>query len=278
MINIAVAIMSFRRHEYLQKCLEALERNENIDRYDFIIFQDGAVNKFSGNRLARDEEIEMSIELTEDADLPNKEIRVNDHNLGIAIQRDKVLSLLEDDYDLLIQIENDLVLGRHGLNLLESMARQFNNHVCSIHRNERYNSINKPKEKLDKVIITDKLHWFSATMWSHTYEDIKSRWRKYMDICGDVEYGKRNRDRIFSAFPDAGVASSDAVCGSILREKRVWRVMPCVSRANYIGKNGVHVSPRTYDNKPYGEEGPADFNDDKHTREWKIESDNVEYR
>ena len=276
MTDIAVVIMSFSRPHYLSQTVRSLENNVGKGDYDFIFLQDGPVNKYSGNRLADDENIAECISIAEQSRLPNKKFIVNSHNLGIGLQRNKVFNLFDEGYDLLFQIEDDIILGGYALKLLESMCRQFGpKAVCSAHRNKRFSEIDNYEDKLDKVIITDQAYWFIAGMWEQTYRTIEDRWKNYVDIIEGYQYINRPREPIFDQY-DVDNAASDAVAGQILRENEIWRVVPVVSRSTYIGEQGVHFTPDSYAEKPTGEEGPTEFEQDPYifnvgdTDPWEI--------
>lgn len=263
MTDIAVVIMSFNRPNYLRDCLESLERNTHGEDYDYIILQDGAINKFTGDRVSSDKNINKAIEVAEESDLPNKDIRVNDYNIGIANQRDRMMKVFDEGYDLILQLEDDIVLGKYALRLFEIISYQFKDCVSTLHRNIRYENIENPTDKLDKVIIGNQVHWWSAGIWEETYRKIEERWEDFMYLVRHINYDSRPRDMILEEFPESTGASSDNVCGSIFREKGIGRVLPAVSRATYIGEYGYHFTPDSYDRKPVGEEGPTEFEEDK---------------
>ena len=82
--KIGIGVLSFRRPDYLQRCLESLSINSEIDRAVVYVFQDGAVNRRSGIRYAPDSDIERSVQIFEEVNLPNKELILQDGNVGPA--------------------------------------------------------------------------------------------------------------------------------------------------------------------------------------------------
>lgn len=271
MTDIAVALLSFNRPDYLKQCIESLERNYNSEKYDYIFFQDNAVNKFSNRRLATNEEINKCITILKQADLPNKDIRINQHNLGIAHQRDKVFGLFDEGYDLVFHIEDDIVLGKYALQLLKSMSKQFKPDVCSVYGEQRrYKDMENPKELLDKVIIQHKGVWWITAIWEKAYREIEHDWKRYLDITGGEDYEYRPHDKIQKEFPNCGVSSSDSVCDGLFTKHGIRNIFAAVCRAKYIGRKGVHYTPEQYEEKATGEEGPTEFEEDKSIDEWEV--------
>jgi len=270
MTNIAVALLSFNRPNYLKRYIQSIERNYNNQKYNYIFFQDGAVNKFSNRRLATEEKINQCVSILENADLANKDIRVNDHNLGIGYQRDKVFGLFDDGYDLIFHIEDDIVLGKYALYLLEIMSKQFKPNLTSTYRIEAYDNIENPKEKLNKVITDDECYWWIKSIWEEAYREIEDDWNRYLDIIKEIDYTQRPHDKIFNKFPESDASLSDSVCDVFFTKHNIKNIFPVVSRANYIGEEGIHFIPEQYDEKDTGDEGPAEFEKDRNIDEWQI--------
>lgn len=268
--DIAVVVMSFERHELLRWCLDCLERNADIDNYDFIIIQDGSLNDISREEKTSGRNIMKSLSLQKEYDLPNKRCFYQLYNIGIARMRNEVFKLFDEGYDLIIQIENDLMLGKYALSLLDKMAHQFQDDITTIYRQYPFTSIPDYEERLDEVWRTSMSNAYCFGMWEDTYEEIRDGWEKYMEICSVCDYDNRPHDLIRSQFPGAVSTHSDGILMYLLSEEDIKCTHPIVSRSKYYGHEGHSTNLDGSIRKPYGIEGPAEFSQDKEIEEFVV--------
>lgn len=274
MSNVAVAVLCFDRPQYLYKCLESLENNAETERYDFFAFQDGAVNKFSGRRHAKDEDIQKCITLIEESDI-DFEQRISDKNVGVALQRDKVFGLFDEGYDLVLHIEDDVILGKYGLRILEKLSNQFEDAIPSIHRKKDWDKILDPLGRLNEVILAKLVHWWTAGIRKEIHKDLEDRWADYIDIMKDVDYHDEKQyygEKIEKEF-SSPISSSDRVYDELLSTHGYYKVEPVVSRASYIGRDGLHFNPQSYREKQVGREGPLTFEQDTDIESFQVVKD-----
>lgn len=255
--NIAGCIMSFNRPEYLYQNIKYLENCTDTEDIEWYLLQDGAVNKFSDNRYALDENIEKCITIFKQSNLENKTVIKNEYNLGVGLQRQKMFELF-DDYNVIIQIEDDLLVGKYGIRLMKLMISYFRNSVPTIYRDMDINKIDNYMNKLDLVLASDIWNTFSMGMTKYIYKIIKSDWNDYIDLIDNVDYRLRPHKQINDRFPD-GVSSSDAVLAEILEKNDLNCIKPAVSRGKYIGEKGLHYSPESYAKHDHGKEGQLEY-------------------
>lgn len=266
--------MTFNRPHYSYKFINSLEKCTNINNMDWIILQDGAVNKFSNKRYATNDQMEQNLKIMKSANLPNKQIRKNDYNLSIALQRDKMFDLFNEGYDLILQFEDDIILGKYAVRIFKLMMNQFDNSCSSIYREKSYNDIINVEDKKDLTyneIKWDKI-WcmFTFGIWEKEFRKIESKWNEYINIVNNVDYRNRDHELINNTFntPSSG---SDAVIQFSMKTKNIKKLNPAISRAKYIGMDGVHYSPDSYMNKhEHGREGPLEFEEDKNIKKFRL--------
>lgn len=273
--NIAGAVLTFDRPEYTYKFINSLENCVNTEDVDWIFFQDGAVNKFSGDRVANDNKIKINKNILETADLENKEIRENEYNISIALQRDVMFNLYDEGYDLILHFENDIILGKYSIRLLKLMMQQFDDSIMSVYRGKSFNKISNPKENLDVVIqpnnCGETFFLYTIGIWKSSFRKFEDDWRRYIELIGDIDY--RNRPSKLSDENFGGIdAASDAVIRYLATQYNIKKLNLAVSRASYIGMEGTGFDTANYlNNWDHGSEGPLEFEADKEIDEFYLQ-------
>ena len=79
--RLPVAITSFNRPDYLKQCIDSLEIQNDMDDLEFILVQDGVVNRFSGEPCTEQALVDECIRIFEASSLPNKTVMTSNHNL-----------------------------------------------------------------------------------------------------------------------------------------------------------------------------------------------------
>lgn len=272
-MNIAVAVMTFDRPQYLERCINYLETCHDIGRVDWIFFQDGAVNKFSGERRADDTDITKSISLIKEANLPNKEIRTNAHNMGNAIQTDKAYRLLNEKYEAVIRLEEDVLTSRYFVRVIMSLLTQFSNCVPTLYGKGSISDKNLPDD-LDKVQIGSQASFTITAMSDSIFRDIQDRWNDFIDIADGYDWLPSKRPDVMSEFQVDYANGVDGALNAILKEHGYHRVAPTVSRASHIGREGMNMTPSQYDNEfGHGDEGQLTYEIDNQPPYWEVKHD-----
>lgn len=128
MDKIAIGVLSFRRPDYLRVCLKSLAANTEKHRAEIFLFQDGAVNKFSGVRYAPDADIERSLEVFDQANLPNKTVIRQEHNIGPAGGvSTMLLGMFGRGHDYAVLIANDMEVNKFFIKTHRVIYEQFKN-------------------------------------------------------------------------------------------------------------------------------------------------------
>lgn len=269
--DIAVGVISFDRPEFFKRTVNHLENCVDKDRVDWYFFQDGAVNKFSGERHASDFDIEKNIEIIEEANIPNKHILVNDVNLGNAIQTDKCFKLFDKDYDLIIRIEEDIILSKYFIRVLISIHDQFPNYVTSAYNMGSISDKNIPDD-LTKV-SEDAGAFLVSLMSKNIFRDIENRWEDFRDIIWGTDWwvgGHRPQQVLRQEFGDNS-RGCDGVLDSILNEHGYGVIGPVISRGSNIGVYGMNLNMTSFDNSDrFGDEGKLEYDIDKNPPNWEM--------
>jgi len=274
-LDIAVSLISFNRPDYLESTISSLEKCVDKEKVDWVLLQDGAVNKFSGKRRADDEIIEKCKQILLDANLPNKDVRVNDENMCSAIQFDKQWQLFNEGYDVVIRTEADIVLSKYIIRVMLSLLDQFPDNVCSgyVEGSIKENNID---DQINKVEICDTASFCTSAMMKDTFKKLEHDWDRFRNIAyaNDWWVGSRPRRKVLNLFNDIDgqiAVAYDGVMGSCIRTNGIKRVETVISRGSHIGKNGMNVSESTYNNTDrWGDEGKLEYANDENPSEWEV--------
>ena len=124
--KLAIAINSLDRPEYLKQCLSSLEKNKNLDKVDFYLYQDGGVNQQSCETYADVCTIKDCVDLFNKSKLPNKHVRQHKDNIGAGLQRLYIFKeLFDKGYEYVVSVDNDLVFGKYYVNTLLTLFNMF---------------------------------------------------------------------------------------------------------------------------------------------------------
>jgi GT2 family glycosyltransferase len=132
--NLApIFVMSFNRPDYLGKVLKSLREQVDcdIDQRTIILFQDGAVNPYSNERHASDDEINQCAEIFQSL-FPDSQIMRSPVNLGVALNFDRAerYGFEELAAESIIFLEDDLVLGHYYISIIDKICYGWQSGVC----------------------------------------------------------------------------------------------------------------------------------------------------
>jgi hypothetical protein len=257
----AIAIFSFNRPQYLKEVLRSIAENTGVDKYEFYLFQDGSINKFSRRIAAKEENILSCLELWEAFPCSKKTLIRNTHNLGIGITQFEAKVLLFEDkhYDQVMFFEDDLVLDRNYIRLLEVLLKQFQNYprvgavmchggVPRFYSNTEVEiNINKIRSGIDHL-------WGWAT-WRDRWVQIKDSFLEYYFFIRNCDYRQRPNERIVEFYREQGfkqrTTSQDAGIYYALAKNGYFSINTCIHRGKYIGEIGEHMFPQKYSQLKY---------------------------
>src|SRR5690349_4100200 len=119
---IPIVIMAFNRPKYLRRVLVSLRQQRGVDltNRQVLLFQDGAINPFSGRRGASDDEVKESVAVFREL-FPTSEVHASPVNLGIALNFDRAEQKVFHEFGAPIAyfFEDDLELGPYYVKSLD---------------------------------------------------------------------------------------------------------------------------------------------------------------
>lgn len=269
--SLAVGIASFDRPQYFGLMLDSLVKNEEKANTDFFLFQDGAVNKFSGRKWGEPQNIEKCLELWRNADLPNKHTIQRELNVGIGINKFKSGEYLfnERNYEQVLFLEDDWLLSKYYLGLVRVLLKE-----C--YANDRVgivSCIGRPGfsfEEKKSELSSLETGAFLLAAWATT----KTKWNriridllKYYDFIKNIDYKQRPTPKILEFFRQGGMRiSSSSFDGGLFYAELKAGMFPLntvINRVKPIGREGVHFNPEAFERLKLSEFKLDEFEDDK---------------
>ena len=190
--DLCITVRALKRWRYTKKCLESLEKNTDLD-CDFAFYQDGAINKFSGERYATDEEVHRSLEVFTESKL-NADVIYYPENKGGAIIKANQLKDLFPKYRYVMMIDNDLIFNKFYIKTIKTLFKQFEKSEAGIlHTSYRHypdtpiETYKYAKENEDKVAWGFSHRWEQGFWRSKIYE-IKKHFKPFIQMTSNCDF------------------------------------------------------------------------------------------
>ena len=266
MNDLVVTIRSLRRVEYLKKCLASLEANAGLEDVDFYMYQDGAVNPFSGRRHATDERVAASLQVFEESKLPNKTIVVKDHNVGTAIQKTEMLDNLFPKYRFVMMLDNDLVFNKYYIKTILTLFRQFESRpeVGMLQTSYFYDEKTQPetpafaRKHADLVDYGFGQRWeqgFWRKKWGRIYQEYKP----YVKLACQDDYKEMLlynkppfRARKRTILKQYGTVSTDFILEKCVTRAGYKGIHTMALRHRTVGRDGIYSDAKKFDRMKMG--------------------------
>lgn len=268
---LGIGIISFNRPAYLRRVLAALEAQTERDAAEYWLFQDGAVNRFSGVPHGMQDNVDACRALFDRARLPNKHVKQWPDNVGPAINSLEALDTLSDNYARVILLEGDVVLSPHWLRLAGLLFDDLETRpdVFSVSPGFR-------REGPD----AGRVRYGWRHMWAECF--LSARWHAirphYIEdywphVC-DRDYFRRDTGAINATYAARGVTggpgglawSQDGGRQLAMMRAGMRRAFLEVNRAIGIGREGIHFTPELFHAGGFDNPGPF-IHDGDATRE-----------
>ena len=259
MSNWPVAILSFNRPHYLEQVLLSVAAQPGIRDREIAIFQDGAVNMFSHERKATEEEIAACLTLAKTI-LPHAILMPSPINLGVALNFDRaerfMLSRAGYNADAAVFLEDDLVLGPHYLYELDQMIgfALADKHIGYVTAYGIKSATEEQQRKFPHAVQPMGHNWaFGLT--KQCWLAIRPRVKQYMDIVRDVDYRRRNVAEIEALHRSwgfhPGFSSQDTAKQYACLLSGIGRINTYACFGKYIGANGQHFTDGAFQSAGY---------------------------
>ena len=246
-----VAILSFNRPRYLREVLTSL-RAQISQRDEIVLFQDGAVNPFSGRVKAAQEDIRACVDLFASL-IPWGHVVEADRNLGIALnyERAETYYFADRRRPYALFLEDDLVLSPNYLNTIRNLLRLAESDPRIAYVSACGNMWASRDEQRRRRAELQHMHenWGFAMTRTAWLEERPFR-EQYLAMVADRDYSLRDNAAIFAFYAGRGwttrISSQDAARWIASIELGKVRVTSFACHARYIGEEGEHFRPQLY--------------------------------
>ena len=279
----AILLLGFNRIDYFTKVLSSLEKNKAAYEHDIFVYIDGGPN-------AKQEEIK---ELIANSKFPEAEIvcRVNNWGIGRHLIDARRRLFDELEYDRILLLEDDLVLGKHYVETvfkISDWASEYGDIGTITAYNINSAAITEQSQQEDQLIATNRHFWayvINKTVWDeikhiiYAYEarfltkstytnraHRRIRWlfmRKWINLPRIMKTNRLVPDKCvtppFPKIPFRIATSQDAITALALWHHGYHRITTRVSRAEYIGIEGYSFSPEVYESQGFHQQNLGDY-------------------
>lgn len=272
---IGIGIIAHKRWLITMRLLASLEESKSLEGIAFHLFQDGAVNIFTGRRTALDADIARSIQVFERSSLPRKMVHEQEGNVGMALIQLRATDYLAEHYSRIMVIENDTALSPHFLgmahHLFDDLEDQPDTYSFSpgFRRMCSLGAIDRHLPELRPAWRHTNCECLLARSWArirhlHTFEE-------YHELVGSAEHPVSQNQKIRELFTRAGwrgglSTTQDNARNVAINEIGMRRTMLTVNRAINTGVVGVHFGAQLFHNMGFNGQTPYIFESDA-TRE-----------
>ncbi|WBV42548.1 hypothetical protein [Pseudoroseomonas cervicalis] len=253
-VKVPVAIMSFNRPGYLNQVIQSIKRQERVDlgEYDFHLFQDGAVNKYSNETYANFGDLEYCTRIFLEA-FPNGVVHNWEHNIGVCEnflraeseffekQGAPVAYFFEDD----LKLEPDYFFYMEKVRKLSEASGSVGYFAAYGALRHSTEHVIRNQQRLNRM---DHL-WGFGLFKSHWFA-MQPQMQIYYDLVLGKDYRKRNTEHIFSELKRNGIlvraSSQDDVKKAVTYNLQKVALNTWLPHALYIGETGLHMNPETF--------------------------------
>jgi hypothetical protein len=249
-----IAVMSFNRPDYLAEVLQSLraQQGDVLEGREIHLFQDGARNRYSRIRYARDEDVAASIACFEEI-FPEGEVHFAGDNIGVAenFSAAEEYFFLERKVECAYFLEDDMTLSPVYLEMMEILQRHAEASACVAYfaaYGDYYATRDEVAEQRREVITLDH-HWAFGLLrrhWLRMYEILAD----YRKLVFGQDYARRYHRAIYEYYEQFAAcprgSSQDAAKAFACSRLGLWRCRTFAPFAKYIGTRGAHMTEDAY--------------------------------
>lgn len=251
-MNIAIAILSFDRPDYLKQILDSLKLND-LSNCDIYFFQD-SFKTISNELVADEDDVVLATRCFMDSKLGG-EIIIQPYNLAPALHFDFIEKLLFRDkkYERVIFLEDDMVLQPNYISTLKYMFDKYGDdpRIAMISAYGAYygNSLKNQEENKHRLAGMHHNWAFGLTreFWERRQPFVEEYLEKFMY---GKEYRKRDNGAILSWLKEKGCGFQATSQDSIKEASGIFlnaiKITCYPVLAKYIGEHGLHQDPANY--------------------------------
>jgi hypothetical protein len=252
--------MSFNRAQFLAPVLASIkaQASHGMEGREIHLFQDGAINRYSRLRYAKDEEIRASIALFQ-REFPEGVVHASEDNIGICenFRRAEEYFFVERKFSCAWFFEDDLVLSPAYFSMMEQL-QNFAENVGSVAYfaayGNYYAAVDEVKEHRRELMTLDH-HWGFGLL-AHHWQSMQPQLDQFYSIVVGADYARRDHQQIFGIYEKADgsprASSQDAAKAFACSQLGLWRCNTTIPFAQYIGSSGQHMTPEHFKELGFG--------------------------
>lgn len=253
--DFPIVLLSFNRPVFFEQVAKSLSEqiDANLPGRTIALFQDGAINRFSGRRRAEDDAIQACVEIFKRY-FPSGRTFVADSNLGVALNFDRAERYVfeELNQDAALFFEDDLVLSPFYLNTLDRLTEMAlgDDRIGYVSaygiQGPASEHVNREPPRYETL---GHLWGFGLTkrLWQRNRPILDP----YLQLLRNIDYRQRDVPAIQRLFTSWGMGcpgtSQDCAKHLACVVNGAINLNISVSLAKYIGATGIHMDPGLFD-------------------------------
>jgi uncharacterized protein (TIGR02444 family) len=253
--DFPVILISFDRPELFEQVAKSLSEQigANLHGRSIALFQDGAINQFSGKRRAEDGAIQANIEIFKRY-FPSGKSFPAESNLGVALNFERAERYVfgELNQDAALFFEDDLLLSPFYLNALDQLTEMALGDArigyVSAYGFQGPDSVRANREPL-RYETLGNLWGFGLTkrLWLRNRPFVDP----YLQLVRNIDYRERDARAIYRLFSSWGMGcpatSQDCAKHLACVLNDAINLNTSVSLGKYIGATGLHMDRELFD-------------------------------
>ena len=257
----AIAVLPYDNFEYFSQTLSGIYQQtihgEPIQKYyDIYVFHDALQARHEGkSRTSYNKIKELALNT-----VGSQFYLQQTTNKGTAFQFDFAEKYLfqEKQYDFVIPLEHDFVMGPNYLEVLTKLADQFRDDervaTISVHSGKAHLlSQEEQEQRKHEYVLMD--HDWGAGLYKRSWEQRQPILESYYRLFAGLPFEERSNLLIqewqrFLGFK-VGATSQDYVKRCTITALKQLAIAPCINLGKYIGAQGMNWNQKLYEESGY---------------------------
>jgi uncharacterized protein (TIGR02444 family) len=253
--DFPIVLLSFNRPVFFERVARSLSEqiDANLPGRPIALFQDGAINKFSGKRRAEDGAIQANLEIF-NRYFPSGRSFVADSNLGVALNFERAERHVfeELNQDAALFFEDDLLLSPFYVNTLDQLTEMAlrDDRIGYV---SAYGIQGPGSERLNRELPRYETlgHLWGFGLTKRLWQRNRPFVDPYLQLVRNIDYRQRDARAIYRLFSSWGMGcpgtSQDCAKHLACVANGAINLNTSVSLAKYIGAAGLHMDRGLFD-------------------------------